>query len=355
MELNALLDMLKHTPAMRSKQAIAPSVSTHSMSNNTLSGDTVSANTTCHADVQDWDNLYACPGDDTAALPLNGQYVLHACEGMLPSFVANHPYFAGWSAVMANISDIAAMGGRALSVVNSIWHINNEQAQSVMQGIRDACRAYGVPLVGGHTNLDAVYQPALSVAIQGTAQKLLSVLHVKPQQKILIALNLQGQFHPNTTYWKCFEHVPDRILQSQIALLPRLAETNRVHAARDISNAGILGSLLMLLEATASGAHISLDAIPKPDGVEWSKWLQIFPSFGFLLTANTDKCEEIIALFHRQGIACAVIGETNASGVVAVQQQQQQSLFWDFNNQLFTGFCYADALKSQQESMLCPA
>ncbi|CDL81332.1 sll0787 family AIR synthase-like protein [Xenorhabdus szentirmaii] len=351
MELNALLDLLKHTPAMRSKQAIESSV----VSVNSMAKSTVSSNTTNHIDAWDRESLYACPGDDTAVLPLKGQYVLHACEGMLPSFVANHPYFAGWSAVMANISDIAAMGGRALSVVNSIWHINSEQAQWVMQGIRDACRVYGVPLVGGHTNLDAAYQPALSVAIQGTAQKLLSVLHVKPQQKILIALNLRGQFHPNTTYWKCFEQVSDRILQSQIALLPQLAEANRVHAARDISNAGILGSLLMLLEATASGAHISLDAIPKPDDVDWPEWLQIFPSFGFLLTANAEQCEEIITLFHHQGITCTVIGETNASGGVTVQQQQQQSLFWDFNNQLFTGFCYADALKSQQESMLCPA
>ncbi|MDX7987383.1 sll0787 family AIR synthase-like protein [Xenorhabdus sp. 12] len=349
MELNTLLDILKNTPAMRSKQAINPCVSVNSIAKNAIP-----ANTRCHADAQDWKSLYACPGDDTAALPLNDQYVLHACEGMLPSFVANHPYFAGWSAVMANISDIAAMGGRALSVVNSIWHINSEQAQWIMQGIQDACRAYSVPLVGGHTNLDAAYQPALSVAIQGTAQKLLSVLHVKPQQKILIALNLQGQFHPNTTYWKCFEHVSDRVLQSQIALLPQLAEANLAYAARDISNAGILGSLLMLLEATASGAHISLDAIPKPNGVDWSRWLQIFPSFGFLLTANADNCQEIITLFHRQGITCAVVGETNASSAVTVQQQQQKSLFWDFNNQLFTGFCYADALKSQQESMLCP-
>ncbi|KMW73303.1 AIR synthase [Photorhabdus luminescens subsp. luminescens] len=350
MELNQLLARLKHTPAMQSKQAIARNVSIN--------------NTTCHADSLD--SLYAYPGDDTAAMPLNGQYILHACEGMLPSFVANHPYFAGWSAVMANISDIAAMGGRALSVVNSFWHTRSEHAQLLMQGMQDACRAYGVLLVGGHTNLGVIYQPTLSVAIQGIAQKLLSVLHVKPQQKILIALNLKGQFHPNTTYWKCFERVSDRILQSQIALLPQLAEANLAHAARDISNAGILGSLLMLLEATASGADINLDAIPKPENVDWFKWLQIFPSFGFLLTANTSECEGIIELFHRQGIACAVIGETNASGVVAVQQQQQYGIFWDFNRQVFTGFCYADALKklqaqpvqmkpkNQQESMLCP-
>ncbi|PHM47352.1 sll0787 family AIR synthase-like protein [Xenorhabdus miraniensis] len=343
MELNQLLEKLKHTPAMQSKRAIAHCVSTNIVSGNIASNSMASDNITCYVDSLD--SLYPCPGDDTAALSLNGQYILHACEGMLPSFVTHYPYFAGWSAVMANISDIAAMGGRALSVVNSLWHTSNESAQQLMQGIQDACRAYGVLLVGGHTHLGSDYQPALSVAIQGIARKLLSVLHVRPQQKILIALNLQGQFHPDTTYWKCFEQVSGRILQSQIALLPQLAEENLAYAARDISNAGILGSLLMLLEATASGAHINLDAIPKPDDVEWFKWLQIFPSFGFLLTADANQCEEIIRLFHSQGIVCKAIGETNISGVVTVQQQEQSSIFWDFNHQIFTGFCYANLLK----------
>ncbi|WVM89251.1 AIR synthase related protein [Halopseudomonas pachastrellae] len=45
-----------------------------------------------------------------------------AIEGMIPRFVEQAPWFAGWSAVMANVSDIAAMGGRATAVVNAYWH-----------------------------------------------------------------------------------------------------------------------------------------------------------------------------------------------------------------------------------------
>lgn len=328
MSLNQLLEFLRHTPAMLSKQTIAESVSVPRLEDvNTL-----------HA-------LYAYPGDDTAAIALQDHYLLHACEGMLPSFVANHPYFAGWSAVMANVSDIAAMGGQALSIVNSIWHQDTAQAQLLMQGMQDACTAYGVALVGGHSNIGTQYQPALSVAIQGTAQKLLSILHVKPQQKILIALNLNGQFHPNTVYWKCFEKLSGRILQAQLAVLPHLAKHGLAHAARDISNAGILGSLLMLLEATQSGAHINLDCIPRPQGVDWQTWLQIFPSYGFLLTADEDECQDIIELFESQDICCAVIGESNATGKVQIRHQQQSDCFWDFQQQRFTGFDYADILK----------
>ncbi|MDC4318800.1 AIR synthase-related protein, partial [Acinetobacter baumannii] len=150
---------------------------------------------------------------------------------------------------------------------------------------------------------------------------------------------------PNTVYWKCFERVSGGILQAQLAVLPQLAEQGLAHAARDISNAGILGSLLMLLEATGSGANIDLDRIPKPDGVDWQTWLQIFPSYGFLLTADEDECQDMIELFESQDICCAVIGECNATGKIQIYHQAHSACFWDFQQQRFTGFDYADILK----------
>lgn len=337
MMLSELLTLLKHTPAMLSKQDIAYGFK----QKNTPS-------------IQEIEDLYALPADDTAAIEVGNQYLLHACEGMLPSFVEQHPYFAGWSAVMANVSDIAAMGGRALSVVNSYWHTTPQSAELLLEGIQAACTTYGVKLVGGHTNIQANFQPALSVAIQGLAQQLLSVFHVHAGQKILIALNLQGKFHPNTTYWKCFEHVPATLLRAQLELLPEIAEQHLAYAARDISNAGILGSLLMLLEATGSGANICIEQIPKPQHVDWLQWLQIFPSYGFLLTADDDECSDIIELFSSQGIDCTVIGEVNTSGKIDVQLQDQQDCFWDFQQECFTGLNYKDLLQQHDFFKVIP-
>ena len=48
-------------------------------------------------------------GDDCAAIPDNDGFLLFAGEGMLESFVADDPWFAGYSAVMVNLSDIAAI------------------------------------------------------------------------------------------------------------------------------------------------------------------------------------------------------------------------------------------------------
>src|SRR5258707_1510679 len=60
-------------------------------------------------------------GDDCAAIPDNDGFLLFAGEGMLESFVADDPWFAGYSAVMVNLSDIAAMGGRPLAIVDILW------------------------------------------------------------------------------------------------------------------------------------------------------------------------------------------------------------------------------------------
>ena len=329
-ELEWLLGYLRQTPAMQSKMNIGQGIKI------------------AQPNIEKMADLYALPGDDTAAIATEHSYMLHACEGMIPNFVEHHPYFAGWSAVMANISDIAAMGGRATSVVNSFWHRSTEQAQALVQGMQAACQHYGVPLVGGHTHIDPQFQPALSVSIQGEAKQLLSVMHVQPQQNILLALNLKGQFHPNTTYWKCFEGVDGDQLQAELELLPQLAEQGLAYAARDISNAGILGSLLMLLEASSCGADIQLDHIAKPQDVDLEHWLQIFPSYGFLLTADDEECEEIIELFAAQDLHCAVIGQVNASGKVTVSNQGSKAEFWDFQQQLFTGLCYAEQIQDFQ-------
>ncbi len=344
-ELERLLGYLRKTPAMQAKMDIGKGIKI------------------AQPKIEKMADLYALPGDDTAAIATEHGYMLHACEGMIPSFVEHHPYFAGWSAVMANISDIAAMGGRATSVVNSFWHRSTEQAQALVQGMQEACQYYGVPLVGGHTHIDPNFQPALSVAIQGEAKRLLSVMHVQPQQKILLALNLKGQFHPNTTYWKCFEGINGDKLQAELEILPQLAEQGLAYAARDISNAGILGSLLMLLEASGCGADIQLDQIAKPQDVDWLHWLQIFPSYGFLLTADNAECEEIIELFAVQDLHCVVIGQVNTSGKVTVSNQESKAEFWDLH-QPFTGMCYEKQIQNfhkyqhdfrQEEFSLCQA
>lgn len=324
-DLPGLLARLRVTPAMLSKQAIQLPAAVLGGTNKVLSRG----------------ELYALPGDDTAAIACDGQYQLLAMEGMLPGFVSAAPWFAGWSAVMANVSDITAMGGRATAVVNAYWHHDQEAAQQVLAGIRAACEAYGLILAGGHTSLASGNPTALAVAITGVASKLLSSLHVAPGQVIAMAVDLEGQWHADTTYWKAFEGVPATRLRSKLEVLPRLAEAQLLHAAKDISNAGVLGSLLMLLEATGCGAQVDSGALPCPPDTDPERWLQVFPSYGFLMTLDEKDWLNVQAAFAFEGVRSERIGLVNASGALTVQAGSQHGEFWNLGEQAFTGFSYA--------------
>ncbi len=195
-------------------------------------------------------------------------------------------------------------------------------------------------LAGGHTSLTTGNPTALAVAITGVAQKLLSTLHVAPGQVIAMAVDLDGHWHADSTYWKAFEGVPAERLRSKLEVLPRLAEAGLLQAAKDISNAGVLGSLLMLLETTGCGATIDLAAMPSPVDTELARWLQVFPSYGFLLTLDEPDWANVQAAFTVEGVRCERIGQVNASGVLNVRLGEQHGDFWNLRQQPFTGFSY---------------
>ena len=324
LDLAALIDTLRTTPAMRSKQAIQQPAAVVGRATQALTRE----------------QLYALPGDDTAAIACGDHFQLLAIEGMLPAFVAATPWFAGWSAVMANVSDITAMGGRATAVVNAYWHHDNDAAQQILAGIRAACEAYGLLLAGGHTSLDTNNPTALAVAITGIAKNLLSTLHVASGQVIAMAVDLEGAWHADSTYWKAFEGVPAERLRSKLQVLPRLADARLLLAAKDISNAGILGSLLMLLETTGCGATIDLAALPCPPDADLARWLQVFPSYGFLMTLDERDWPQVQTAFAFEGIPCERVGQVNSSGALTVRHGQQRGEFWNLRKQAFTGFSY---------------
>jgi len=100
-------------------------------------------------------------GDDCAALADGDGYLLFAIEGLVSDFVETMPWFAGYSSVMVNISDVYAMGGRPLAVVDALWSDGLDAAAEILAGIAAASNAYGVPVVGGHSNTrSAEPQPA---------------------------------------------------------------------------------------------------------------------------------------------------------------------------------------------------
>jgi selenophosphate synthetase-related protein len=256
------------------------------------------------------------PGDDAAAVPDGDGFLLLAGEAIWPPFVERDPYGAGMAAVVANANDIAAMGGRPVALLDTVVAAP-AHARRVLQGIRAAADLYRVPVVGGHFTAREG-PPALSAFILGRARALLPATAVRPGQALLLACCVEGTLRPEIP---AFTSVSERgaALRDDLELLPRLAEEGRVRAAKDVSMAGILGSLAMLLEPTGAGAVVLLDRIPVPPGVALPIWLTTFPTFGFLLAVEPEMAEEVRRPFQERGLACEAIGETDATGHLRVR------------------------------------
>ncbi|MEV4779055.1 sll0787 family AIR synthase-like protein [Burkholderia sp. LMU1-1-1.1] len=282
---------------------------------------------------------WAAPvGDDCAAIPCDGGgYLLLAIEGFVNEFVAREPWFAGYCGVMVNVSDIYAMGGRPLAVVDALWSRDGDAALPLLQGMAAAAETYRVPIVGGHSNRRSDREQ-LSVAITGRANRLLTSFDALPGQNLVVAFDFRGAYHEPYDYWNASVGAPPERLRADLELLPAIAEDGLCAAAKDISMAGVAGTALMLLECSGIGATIDLAALPRPDGVPLARWLATFPSYGFILSVDDAHVDAVAARFRSRELACAVIGRTDAGRKLQLTLGgQARATLWDFNQQALIG------------------
>jgi uncharacterized protein len=268
-------------------------------------------------------------GDDCAAIADGDGYLLLAIEGFMNEFVAGDPWFAGWCGVMVNLADVAAMGGRPIAVVDALWGEGAAGAAPVLDGMRAASERFGVPLVGGHSNL-RTDRAQLAVAILGRARKLLTSFDARPGERLVAAIDLRGRYREPFANWEAATDAPAARLRADLELLPAIAEAGLSRAAKDISQGGLVGTAAMLAECSGVGIAIDLAAVPRPPGVALERWLLTFPSFGYLLSVAPEHVGDVLARFAARGIAAAEIGAVTARPVVTIGEGEVEEVVWDF-------------------------
>ncbi len=266
-------------------------------------------------------------GDDCAAIRDENGWLLLAAEGMLPSFVADDPWFAGYSAVMVNLSDVSAMGGRPIAIVDVLWSPGLDESGQIWAGMSAASKAYGVPIVGGHTTVKKGAPPFLAAAVLGRAKHLITSFAAEAGDDLIVTVDLRGTWRGEKPFWNASVSAPPERLRADLNLLPALAENGWCHAGKDISNGGIVGTLAMLLECSSVGAELWLDQLPRPVGVNLERWLISFPSFGYLLSVAPKNSERVIAHFASREIASAIAGRVTSGCRLALGYGAARALF----------------------------
>lgn len=267
-------------------------------------------------------------GDDTAAIPQeDGSYLLLAAEGIVTDFLEKDPWFAGYSAIMVNISDICSMGGLPIAVTDTLYAKNTEDTALIWEGMLAASQNYGVPIVGGHTCYHNDNK-ALSVSILGKGTKhLLSSFDAQVGDQLLIITDLNGAYYKDYPFWNASStSTPERL--QQLTKLPyAIANKQWSNCAKDISMGGIIGTLLMLMHTSKIGIQLNLDALKKPLHTSWNKWLTSFPSYGYIMTCKPEHVSSIQQLFSKHYIQCDVAGSVISETELYLTHQENTLKF----------------------------
>jgi putative N-acetyltransferase (TIGR04045 family) len=217
-------------------------------------------------------------GDDAAPVP--GSDLVAACDAILPAMVERDPEWAGWCGVLVNVNDLAAMGATPVGLLDALGARDAAHAASVLVGVRKAAAAYGVPVLGGHTQLGV--PAALAITALGRADTPVPGGGGRPGHQIRLTIDVGGGWRPGYA-GRQWDSTSSRST-SELRAMQSMVAVARPAAAKDVSMAGIAGTLGMLAEASGCAAVLDVSAVPRPAEAAMGDWLTCFPGFGMLTT-----------------------------------------------------------------------
>lgn len=222
-------------------------------------------------------------GDDAAVLaPTPGHRLVVTTdvlvEGLDFTAALSEPEDWGWKAVVANLSDLAAMGAEARWLVLALTVPDPTPVatlERVYGGVGEACRAFGVALVGG----DVSGGPALSLAVTALGEAERPVLRsgARPGDRLAVT----GPLGAAAAGLGLLQR-GDRAATGLLGRFPGLAAAHRrptpalamglalaragATALIDVSD-GLAGDALHLAEASGVGVEVHDATVPLAPGV----------------------------------------------------------------------------------------
>lgn len=215
-------------------------------------------------------------GDDGTPVP--GGDLIAACDAIIPSMVERDPEWAGWCGVLVNLNDLSAMGATPVGLLDAVAAPTRSQLTRIVRGMARAAAAWGVPVLGGHTQ--AGVPSSLSVTALGRTATPIPAGGGRVGHDLRLTADLGGNWRPGYAgqQWDSTSTRNSEELVRMGTFVQRAAPA----AAKDVSMAGLVGTTGMLAEASGTGALLDMAAIPRPSGVTVGEWVTAFPGFAMI-------------------------------------------------------------------------
>lgn len=268
-------------------------------------------------------------GDDAAAWKADGRIVLATTDTLVEAvhFTEATPWYdLGWKAMVAGLSDVAAMGGDPRYALVALCLAERTEVNDVTQlyqGMADVAVRFGVAIVGG--NISRAAAAVITVTVIGQAQegRILTRSAARPGDLLAVTGQLGSSSAGMKVLTQRLEPAAQAIslLQSaHLRPLPRISCGQQlaalgVKAAIDISD-GLIADLGHICRASGAGAVVQADQLPIHAAVK-----EMFPQdyldlalsggedYELLFTASTDSFEEVKRSLNSEECPITVIGQ----------------------------------------------
>lgn len=217
-------------------------------------------------------------GEDAAVLDIGDRYLIAKSDPI--TFTAHR---LGWYALQINANDVATMGARPRWFLGTLLlppTCTPETVAEIFNDLKDACRALGVTLVGGHTEVtDGVERPILAGTLLGEVAKerLVVNANARPGDVILLtqgiaiegtvilaqdaSQELAAQGVPPSTIERAQAYLDDPGI-SVVPAAEALCRAARLRAMHDPTEGGLATALAELAAGAACGLSVDLDVVP---------------------------------------------------------------------------------------------
>jgi len=269
--------------------------------------------------------------------------------------VVDDPFLFGQVAAANSISDVYAMGGRPLTVMNLCnfppQGIENKHLLEILRGGLSKTIEAGAVLVGGHTVKDP--EPKYGLSVTGLIDPRKVVRNATPRvgDKLVLTKKIgTGVLITGFKQKRIGFDVLERAVQVMATLNKVACETMLEfdpHACTDITGFGLSGHILWMVKAAKVGINVFIDRVPHfPETIDMiqqgvrtgvtldnkglvadnirldgsitpaEEMLMYDPqtSGGLFISVSADQADALVQKLHTRGVTdAAVVGEVFAS------------------------------------------
>lgn len=275
-------------------------------------------------------------GEDCAVIEIKSdEVVLVTTDSIVEELCLNHPHAAGFNLVLANAMDIYAAGGVPSTISVAVSYSDPQVGDQLFQGLIEGSNRFRIPIVRGHTNPRSKFTYVVGSATGRVRKRdILSAGGAKIGDVIVLLFDQTGK--RGSSYRLGWDSVVEReseVVLERLSIMNELARMHLVNASKDVSVAGLVGTVGMLLEYSGKGGCIDLESVEQtcPPSIEFEDWIRMYISLGFLITLSHDNATKVASIAAKHGMTSNMIGTVDDSSALRLRRGCDEHILFDFS------------------------